>query len=861
MKLITKVGRSILAVLLAFTVVFVFPGAITADADDATSTIAPLAEPVWLNTILVPTNEATVQDAIDAAGTIATEIILESDQVTAVGILITADRTIKITSRASGPWVIDGEGGNFSVLSNYGELWLEDIVITGGNFAGNGGGVFNYGELYLNAGATISGNSAGHNGGGVCNNGTFTLCGGTITENTAADNGAGVFNAGTFIMSSGTIGGIAALNGNTAGVNGGGVYNYGNTADPSITVTFTMTGGTIINNAADKGGGVYNDGSDDDAIFNLEGGTISNNTATASGGSQGGGVCNNSDSSYTATFNMSAGTISDNEAYDQGGGVWNNGAFALTSGTISGNYAGADGGGVYSSLGLTMSGGEISGNSTSGDGGGVCAVEGFTMSGGEISGNGVDATSTVVTQNGGGVYVRGAFDMSGGTISDNSAEIEGGGVRAAAGPRFVISDQAEISGNEAGVGGGGVCVTRYDSVEIEGGQIIDNTAGTDGGGGLLSLNEVVMSGGLISGNTTTGDGGGIKAPHLELSAGLIINNTASGNGGGVYISSIVSLIMTGGSISGNTATDGGGVYGAPAGVPMSITGGTISANTATSNGGGIWINDLANLTVGSGVVFLGNTAQFAVKDLSNLYMPAGVTWTTPFTYGNNNFDINYAAGSLAFLAFVNYSFATPSGANGYLPGEVVTINAGTRAGYTFAGWTVMAGTVSLASPSSATTTFTMPGENVTVQANWTPSTVYRVTISGSYASPDGSGTYQLGDTVTINAGTRTGYTFTGWTVSSNNVTLADPSAATTTFAMPAEDVILLANWKAIDPDDPDNPVHPPAANIPAAGDSIALGLLFALCFLALGTSFLILWRRQHVLLRLNGRGRRGSTPR
>ena len=53
------------------------------------------------------------------------------------------------------------------------------------------------------------------------------------------------------------------------------------------------------------------------------------------------------------------------------------------------------------------------------------------------------------------------------------------------------------------------------------------------------------------------------------------------------------------------------------------------------------------------------------------------------------------------------------------------------------------------------------------------------------------------DVVTLTAADRTaeGLVFDGWTCTSNNATLADASAATTTFTMPAADVELTANYR------------------------------------------------------------------
>jgi len=62
-----------------------------------------------------------------------------------------------------------------------------------------------------------------------------------------------------------------------------------------------------------------------------------------------------------------------------------------------------------------------------------------------------------------------------------------------------------------------------------------------------------------------------------------------------------------------------------------------------------------------------------------------------------------------------------SASGSYAENTVVSINAGMKSGYTFAGWTATAGT--LANPSAANTTFIMPAEAVTLTASWTQNQV------------------------------------------------------------------------------------------------------------------------------------------
>ncbi len=71
---------------------------------------------------------------------------------------------------------------------------------------------------------------------------------------------------------------------------------------------------------------------------------------------------------------------------------------------------------------------------------------------------------------------------------------------------------------------------------------------------------------------------------------------------------------------------------------------------------------------------------------------------------------------------------------------------------------------------------------------------YTITVTGGAATVDGKDVTEAaeGDTVTVTADTKSGYTFKEWTVDSENVELADATARETTFTMPAEDVEITA---------------------------------------------------------------------
>ena len=71
---------------------------------------------------------------------------------------------------------------------------------------------------------------------------------------------------------------------------------------------------------------------------------------------------------------------------------------------------------------------------------------------------------------------------------------------------------------------------------------------------------------------------------------------------------------------------------------------------------------------------------------------------------------------------------------------------------------------------------------------------YTVTLSGTGINATGGGQYKTGNTVTVTAGSKTGYTFKTWIAT--GVELDDPTSATLTFTMPENNVTLTASWTA-----------------------------------------------------------------
>jgi uncharacterized repeat protein (TIGR02543 family) len=144
-----------------------------------------------------------------------------------------------------------------------------------------------------------------------------------------------------------------------------------------------------------------------------------------------------------------------------------------------------------------------------------------------------------------------------------------------------------------------------------------------------------------------------------------------------------------------------------------------------------------------------------------------------------------------------YLLTVVSGTGGgtYAAGAQVPIKANPPVqGKVFDKWTTSNGG-SFEDANSDSTTFIMPSNEVTVTATYkdAPVKIYTLTVSGSYAGISGAGQYAPGTQVSIHAGSRSNYSFTGWTTSGDG-TFADANSASTTFIMPNSNTTVTANW-------------------------------------------------------------------
>jgi hypothetical protein len=207
----------------------------------------------------------------------------------------------------------------------------------------------------------------------------------------------------------------------------------------------------------------------------------------------------------------------------------------------------------------------------------------------------------------------------------------GGGIGVLDGSTLVMEEDAEISGNKGGFGGGVILISSQ--LIMKGNAVIkDNETFTwveDGelqggfGGGvhMESGSSLVMrDNALISGNaayrerkeskTGGGQGGGVNAViscaiTLQDNA-TIMNNTAYDAGGGIFFVGGTLVMKNKSSIQGNKVfEEGGGIFIANATLTMEDE--AAIQNNEASKGGGVFIAPGATFTQNTGTVS-GNTA-------------------------------------------------------------------------------------------------------------------------------------------------------------------------------------------------------------------------------------------------------------
>ena len=486
------------------------------------------------------------------------------------------------------------------------------------------------------------------------------------------------------------------------------IFNISGMATSVTLTNLNLQNGTVVGMGASGGAILAGAGS----VLNITGGNINGNTSVRAGGAietsgtsvtltnvnfsgndagtapGNGGVLHVTGST---TVNITGGTFDGNTA-QEGGALWNNaGTMTITDATISNNTATCNGsgtnlggGGIFNNAGNT--------SSDAGDGtGGTIVISGSDITGNRVP-NGAGSGGGILNNN------AGTIDITTSTISGNSAQRAGGGIETRGGTEMfieVVALQGNTVANNPG-NGGGLHVTGDGNVDIISSLVVNNTAGSEGGGlwnstGTMNVFDVSVLSNTASGDGADNGGGGIfnDGGIVNVEGGRISGNLAngeSGSGGGVFTNTgtttnlsfieisansanragggvenigttnLDNVILGGtdpsfGNMTGSNPGNGGGLHNGAGAV--TVVDSSVGYNTATSEGGGLWNNDGSTLTVTNTTV----SNNQADDEGGGLYQVSGgnstfVNFSTVARNSAGNEGGGLAVGSTATAAFV-----------------------------------------------------------------------------------------------------------------------------------------------------------------------------------------------------------------
>lgn len=432
----------------------------------------------------------------------------------------------------------------------------------------------------------------------------------------------------------------------------------------------------------------------------------------------------------------------------------------------------------------------------------------FNMYGGKIW----KCSSASQAEWGGGVTVAGldyelatpaTFNMYGGEICYNTAGI-GGGVSVGNPngthnhPAIFNMYNGNIHHNKAGsmnaYSGAGVYVADNAVFTMENGSITENTAeaknGIALGGGVESVGTFNMNGGTISGNTAKSGGAGIFLMYnnnVDCTANITGGNIINNNGEGIFINDTKAYLNISGNvnISGNTTT---GIYIEKDASPINVAKilnveNTIDVNSAITDDGTVIVTFADGLNASDYTNVFKHASKSMIVKENKLVIGVqtyAVTVTDPIYMA-----ATYPGGIDSKIGTITVTGASDLAAvseGTELTLKIDIANDSKAKNHSFVKWVVK--TESGTEVTVTDNKFTMPGEAVTVTAEYVPD--IQMTF---YAGPSANTTYECKDytwnddgTITYtmpgNKGTLTISTPNGfklWTYPSTDITTKTPT--------------------------------------------------------------------------------------
>jgi hypothetical protein len=388
------------------------------------------------------------------------------------------------------------------------------------------------GDLAMKDGVTLKNSKGG--GVYIANGGTFTMDGGEISANTVELNGGGVdvSDGGKFIMNGGAISGNSATYGGGVCVNG----------------EFSMSGAAFV--------------AQDNAVYLGDGRQITITGILAPNLAALNLTAPNFDGGKSAKIEIyvpADNTVSRKILNRTDGGLTESDIAKFTFDTAVGEIKAAGGGGWLIPAGFEAftSGASITAYKTL-----TAAVDGAATGNSVITllKNTITLSSAVSIASGKNITLA--------VPNGETYTIKRAGNFTLTASLFAVESGASLT---LGGSGGGLIIdganvdTKMALISVSGVFAMKNGVtlkdGEKGGVEVTSGGAFTMSGGTISGNTTS-LGGGVWVKDggtFTMSGGEISGNTAV-SGGGAHIDGIGTFTMSGGTISGNTAQAGGGVF-------------------------------------------------------------------------------------------------------------------------------------------------------------------------------------------------------------------------------------------------------------------------------------------------------------
>ena len=415
--------------------------------------------------------------------------------------------------------------------------------------------------------------------------------------------------------------------------------------------------------------------------------------------------------------------------------VGNGANLTLQNITISNGFTftfGGAGGGVYNNSGsLTVINSVFDGNSSNCDpacgtsGGAISSFGPLSVSNSTFSNNSTDSS-------GGAIYISQAATITNSTFYQNSADSSGGAVYNSG---SLLITNSTVSNNDAANGGG---IHNSDTLTVANSTITDNSATLDGGGlynmdGMTtSINSTFSDNGAVDGGNIYADS--FPASEIELkntivSTSILFQNNCAGLGA---ITAGADTLAT--DLTCDSATP--------------VTEGMLKLSTSLANNGGL--TQTLALQSGSVAIDAGNATVCAATPVNNLDQ-RGLSRLQGASCDIGAYEYEIPIYTVTYHGNGNIGGSVPTDSNDYLTGDIVTVlgNTGalTKTGFTFNGWNTAAdGT---GTSYAGGNTFAMGLADVTLYAQWSPSSSSSTLIVKSVAANDG---WVLESTETSNTG-------------------------------------------------------------------------------------------------------------